>query len=110
MLMNRYIRAFLATPSRRPKSPDVNAAAPCAIHSARLPRLQVSSRRLAGLLSLLFCLAGAVAYGQPINDNFANATLISGSTGSVFGTTFSATRESLEPLHGAPGGHSVWYA
>src|SRR5438876_11561013 len=71
----------------------------------RSPRVALSSA------ALLLCLFGAKAYSQPINDNFANATLISGSTGTVFGLTFSATREPAEPVHaGVAGGHSVWYS
>jgi hypothetical protein len=46
------------------------------------------------------------------NDNFVNAQLISGCTGSVTGHNFAATHEPGEPGHspdGDPGGGSVWY-
>ncbi|HEU5239528.1 MAG TPA: NF038122 family metalloprotease, partial [Pyrinomonadaceae bacterium] len=51
----------------------------------------------------------------PTNDNFANAQTISGCTGSVTGTNFSATSESGEPSHDPPDptslspSHTVWY-
>jgi hypothetical protein len=48
--------------------------------------------------------------GAPPNDPFANATPISGSTGTVSGTSVGATRETGEPFHYASkGGRSVWY-
>src|SRR5437773_1045609 len=69
------------------------------------------SRVALSTVTVLLCLFAAKAYSQPVNDNFANATLITGSTGTVFGTTFSATREAGEPIHaGVAGGHSVWYS
>ncbi|MEA2931627.1 MAG: hypothetical protein QOI56_412, partial [Actinomycetota bacterium] len=47
----------------------------------------------------------------PPNDDFANATPVSGASGSVSGTTEGATKEPGEPDHaGNVGGHSVWYA
>lgn len=46
----------------------------------------------------------------PANDNFANAQLISGCSGSVSGTNVSATKEVSEPDHaGVTGSASVWY-
>ncbi|HEV7395485.1 MAG TPA: NF038122 family metalloprotease [Pyrinomonadaceae bacterium] len=46
----------------------------------------------------------------PANDTFANAQVITGSSGSVSGTNVSATKESGEPNHGGnAGGKSVWY-
>jgi hypothetical protein len=48
----------------------------------------------------------------PANDNFANAQVISGCTGSVTGTNIGATHESGEPSHdplGNAGASSVWY-
>ena len=46
----------------------------------------------------------------PANDNFANAQVISGNSGSVNGTNTNATKESGEPSHaGNVGGASVWY-
>jgi hypothetical protein len=43
----------------------------------------------------------------PANDNFANATPLSG-TNAVFGYTFGATMEAGEPVPGS--GHSVWWS
>jgi hypothetical protein len=55
----------------------------------------------------------AVAWGPevpPANDNFTNAQVISGTTGSVTGTSVGATGETGEPDHaGAPAGRSVWF-
>lgn len=48
----------------------------------------------------------------PPNDNFANAEVISGCSGSVNGTNVGATKEAGEPNHlddGFGGTHSVWY-
>jgi hypothetical protein len=46
----------------------------------------------------------------PANDNFANATVVSGPTATVTGTTQGSTRESGEPNHaGGYGTRSVWY-
>jgi len=50
------------------------------------------------------------AQGSPINNNLANATLLSGASGTTSGNNFNATMETGEPDHaGEPGGHSVWY-
>lgn len=44
------------------------------------------------------------------NDNFADATVINGSSSSVTGSNVGATKESGEPNHaGSAGGKSVWY-
>src|SRR5205814_72711 len=54
--------------------------------------------------------AGAAASTGPANDNFANASVLSGSTASATGTNLGATKESGEPSHaGNSGGHSVWW-
>ncbi len=48
----------------------------------------------------------------PPNDNFANAQVITGISGTVNGTNAFATKEAGEPSHspdGNPGGKSVWY-
>jgi len=48
----------------------------------------------------------------PSNDNFANAGVIVGCSGSVSGTNLNATKETGEPNHspdGHGGTHSVWY-
>jgi hypothetical protein len=46
----------------------------------------------------------------PANDMFAAAQAIAGGSGTISGTTVSATKEPGEPAHaGNSGGHSVWY-
>ena len=46
----------------------------------------------------------------PSNDMFASATVISGSSLSIAGSTVNATKQSGEPSHaGNSGGHSIWY-
>jgi len=46
----------------------------------------------------------------PPNDNFRNALVLAGSSGSVAGTNKDATKEPGEPNHaGGAGGASVWY-
>lgn len=46
----------------------------------------------------------------PANDNFTNAQVISGTTGSAAGSNVGATRETGEPDHaGVAGGRSVWF-
>jgi hypothetical protein len=50
------------------------------------------------------------ASNAPTNDNFANATVLSGSTITMTGTNANATKEPGEPNHaGNAGGKSVWY-
>jgi redox-sensitive bicupin YhaK (pirin superfamily) len=52
----------------------------------------------------------SVTPGAPMNDAFANATVITGSQGTQTDTTANATRETGEPSHGGSGGaHSTWY-
>jgi uncharacterized repeat protein (TIGR01451 family)/uncharacterized delta-60 repeat protein len=54
--------------------------------------------------------AAATAVAQPTNDNFVNATVISGFVGTTNGTTVGATSELGEPVHaGTGGGKSIWY-
>ncbi len=56
-------------------------------------------------------LATPLVMPPPPNDNFASATLISGSTVSITGTNVNATKEVNEPNHGGDGGgHSVWWS
>jgi len=46
----------------------------------------------------------------PPNNNFANAQVLSGNSGSITGTNSGATKESGEPNHGGnAGGASIWY-
>src|SRR5262249_30122891 len=46
----------------------------------------------------------------PANDNFANATALTGSSPTATGTNVSASKETGEPNHaGNAGGHSVWW-
>ncbi|MGZ4967651.1 MAG: hypothetical protein ACXV97_10780, partial [Chthoniobacterales bacterium] len=47
----------------------------------------------------------------PANDDFVNAQILSGSSGSVQGENVRATQETGEPVHaGNEGGASVWFA
>lgn len=67
---------------------------------------------LAIILSALCVLAwgGHAVTTKPLNDNFANAQLISGNAGVAHGTNIGATKEAGEPNHaGNPGGMSVWF-
>ena len=52
-----------------------------------------------------------VATPGPPNDNFANAQVVSGASGTVNGTSSFATKEAGEPTNpsGTGGGRSVWY-
>lgn len=62
-------------------------------------------------IALLCALSPALLQAQPANNNFASAQIITGSSGSVTGNTFGATREMGEPNHGGEaGGASVWYS
>jgi len=64
---------------------------------------------LAATLALLV-VPGAAAL-SPVNDDFANATPLSGDEGSQAGTTIDATAETGEPNHaGLPPHASVWYS
>ncbi len=53
------------------------------------------------------------SYTAPANDNFAGARELSGSSATVFGTNFGATREAGDPPNivvDPAAGHSVWYS
>ncbi len=56
-------------------------------------------------------LVGAASINfPPANDNFSNAQVISGNTGTVNGSNVNASKEAGEPNHaGNAGGKSVWY-
>ncbi len=72
----------------------------------------VFNRLARGLLGLLtgLGLASSVFGDAPENDDFANATVISGIWGTVSGNTEEATAETDEPEHaGAAAANSVWY-
>jgi hypothetical protein len=59
-----------------------------------------------GSISLHYYSASA----PPANDNFANATTLSGAKGQMAGSNLSATRQSGEPNHSiSAGGRSVWF-
>jgi Ca2+-binding RTX toxin-like protein len=61
--------------------------------------------------TLVAALWPASALAVPANDDFANAQVITGLTGSVSSTNVGATKEIGEPDHaGNPGGHSIWYS
>lgn len=47
---------------------------------------------------------------RPANDDFANAQLVAGNSGTVSGSNVNATLEASEPVHGGIlGGKSIWY-
>lgn len=47
---------------------------------------------------------------DPVNDKFANATALSGNSGSIVGLNSGASREPGEPQHAGIAGHrSIWY-
>ena len=61
------------------------------------------------LVCLVFAQIASPALAQS-NDNFANATVLSGASGQVSGTLIGATREAGEPTFQAyPLMGSVWY-
>lgn len=63
-------------------------------------------------IALLFSATNApsVFAQAPVNDNRAAAIQITGTAGTIAGTTVGATREAGEVDHaGRPGTHSVWY-
>ena len=69
--------------------------------------------RKQGLLLLLLLQFGDEACGQaPANDNFADAEVLTGDSGAVFGDNAEATLELDEPtaLGGLPTFRSVWYS
>src|SRR5205823_11949611 len=49
-------------------------------------------------------------YRAPVNNNFASATAITGTTATITGSNVGANKESGEPVHaGNSGGKSVWW-
>jgi hypothetical protein len=59
---------------------------------------------------IIFAASLVTALAQPANDNFADRTIINGTSISFAGTTALATKEIGEPVHaGNTGGKSVWY-
>src|ERR1051325_4969909 len=66
---------------------------------------------LTAILFALFIAAVPGAYATaPLNDNIANATVISGTSGQVTATNVGATKEPGEPAHGLNrGGSSIWF-
>lgn len=61
------------------------------------------------VLSLL-TLLGITAQSSPVNDNFNNAIVLTGSSILTTGTSIAGTKESGEPNHGGnAGGASVWW-
>src|SRR5258708_2152957 len=59
---------------------------------------------------LLLLLAGR-SFAAPLNDDFANAIVVSGTAGTTTRTPPLATKQPGEPNHaGNAGGHSIWYA
>ena len=66
-------------------------------------------KQFSAAFGLIFTLA-ILANAAPANDNFVNAQLISGNSGTVNATNVAATKEANEQAHGLNrGGASVWY-
>src|SRR6266576_2725460 len=64
---------------------------------------------LFGIFNLLLGFA-TEATAAPVNDNFANATILSGTSATGSGSNVGATKETGEPLPaGNAGGKSVWW-
>src|SRR4051812_46433398 len=61
------------------------------------------------LLLLLAMIAPSAKAQAPINDNFFNATVLTGAFGATNGTTIGSTFEINEPFHAGHRSHSVWY-
>ncbi len=77
----------------------------------------ISLQTTAGTTISAFDFAVTATPPPPLNDNFANASLVSGASGTITGTNIGATQESGEPPHsitssganGQAGGRSIWY-
>ena len=69
-----------------------------------------------GLLAVMLVLAWAclgassALAGTTANDNFANAQVLPGASGTVTGTNVGATAETLEPSILGWGGNTIWYS
>ena len=76
--------------------------------SAELRRFLATACRLTGLIVVVgsLCLTPAAAAAPPPNDNFAEATELTGLPAEATGSNVEATREADEPT---PGGHSIWF-
>ena len=65
---------------------------------------------ITGPLGTTVSSANLVVVVPASNDNFANASSLSGASGTITGNSSGATREPGEPeIEGNPGGKSVWY-
>src|SRR5258705_5184137 len=77
-------------------------------NDARRAALRWSLWVAVGCLTFLATLSARAQ--TPANDNFTNAIVLTGASGSVAGTTVGATHEPGEPDHvGLGSQHSVWY-
>ncbi len=73
-------------------------------------RVRVRAVNAAGLFSETQTLDLHFLTVRPPNDDFSQAALLMGSSGSVTGTNTQATVQPGEPLHaGQPGGRSLWW-
>lgn len=65
---------------------------------------------LAALVAALICVPGALS-APPSNDDFANAVVLAGESGTSDWTNVDATKEAGEPNHaGNAGGASIWFS
>ena len=66
--------------------------------------------RMLGWCALTLTFFTLVTAGAPVNDHFANATLLNPTATAAAGSNIGATREVGEPVHAdAGGGKSVWW-
>jgi uncharacterized repeat protein (TIGR01451 family)/uncharacterized delta-60 repeat protein len=80
-------------------------------HAYRICRRFVSARQAIAAVAATACISvGTIAFAQPANDNFANAQVVAGSSGTVLGSNVGATTEAGEPpITAAPAAASIWY-
>ena len=74
--------------------------------------LPVFVRSLTSLVLAVVAFAGATStpLAAPVNDNFTNRTVLTGTNISVYAYNFGASKETGEPYHaGYYGGKSVWW-
>ena len=63
----------------------------------------------AGIFLFLTLASVSPAFSQPANDDFANAEVIEGATGTTTGNSDGATLETGEPEHDGVGTASIWW-
>jgi subtilisin-like proprotein convertase family protein len=103
-----YKDGFLVTDSPRTVGSSNSVLTISSLQSLDIGNYQVVVSNALG--SVTSAVAALSPGSPPANDNFASAQAISGSSGSVSGNNFNATKQAGEPSHaGNSGGASVWY-